>query len=32
MPSFSRQIKHEEEIRNLREAAEAAAEQENNPE
>jgi len=32
MPSFSRQIKHEEEIRNLREAAESAAEQENNPE
>lgn len=32
MPSFSRQIKHEEEIRNLREAAETAAEQENNPE
>ena len=32
MPSFSRQIKHEEEIRNLRAAAEAAAEQENNPE
>ena len=24
MPSFSRQIKHEEEIRNLREAAESA--------
>lgn len=32
MPSFSRQIKHEEEIRNLREAAVSAAEQENNPE
>jgi hypothetical protein len=32
MPSFSRQIKHEEEIRNLREAAETAAEQENTPE
>jgi hypothetical protein len=32
MPSFSRQIKHEEEIRSLRDAAESAAEQENNPE
>ena len=32
MPSFSRQIKHEEEIRNLRDSAEAAAEQENTPE
>ena len=32
MPSFSRQIKHEEEIRNLRDAAESAAEQENTPE
>ena len=32
MPSYSRQIKHEEEIRNLRDSAEAAAEQENTPE
>ena len=32
MPSYSRQIKHEEEIRSLRDAAESAAEQENTPE